>query len=260
MATTSEAPAVPSWERPDWELPPGVGALQTLRGGGVSSGSWRSFNLGEHVGDDPAAVAANRARLLAALPVRPRWLRQVHGTHVCELERVGHDAASAPDADAAVSRGRREACVVMTADCLPLLLCAEDGSVVAAAHAGWRGLLAGVIEAAVSAMRVPRGGVRAWLGPAIGPADFEVGDEVRAAFVAESAAAAAAFAPVAGDGAGDAGKYLADLCTLARQRLARVGVREVAGGTACTFSDAARYYSYRRDGVTGRMATLIWRE
>lgn len=267
MATTSDAPAVPSWQVPDWGLPPGVGALQTLRGGGESGGPWHGFNLGDHVGDDPAAVAANRARLLAALPVRPRWLRQVHGFAVCDLDC---DSRAAPEADAAVTRERREACVVMTADCLPLLLSAADGSVVAAAHAGWRGLLGGVVEAAVAAMRLPRGGVRAWLGPAIGPAAFVVGDEVRAAFVAESREAAAAFAPAmqAGEGAGEGvskqaaggGKYHADLYALARLRLARVGVSDVAGGGVCTFADAARYYSYRRDGVSGRMASLIWRE
>lgn len=263
MATTSDAPAVPSWQVPDWELPPGVGALQTLRAGGESGGPWHGFNLGDHVGDDPAAVAANRARLLAALPVPPRWLRQVHGSAVCDLDC---DPRAGPEADAAVTRERREACAVMTADCLPVLLCAADGSVVAAAHAGWRGLLGGVIEAAVRAMRVPRGGVRAWLGPAIGPAAFVVGDEVRAAFVAESADAAAAFAPAlpageeAGEHAAGGGRCLADLYALARLRLARVGVGDVAGGGACTFSDAARYYSYRRDGVSGRMASLIWRE
>jgi YfiH family protein len=238
---------------PDWPLPPGVRALQTVRAGGVSEGPWCSFNLGDHVGDEPAAVAANRDRLGGCIAGRPRWLRQVHGTTVCDLDA---GSVESPEADAAVSRGTAHACVVMTADCLPVLLCDQEGDVVAAAHAGWRGLQAGVIEAAVVAMAVPATRVTAWLGPAIGPATFEVGDEVRSAFVTHDVAADACFR------AASAGKWLADLYGLARLRLMRLGVPAAAvfGGGFCTHSEAGRFFSYRRDGVTGRMASLIWRE
>jgi YfiH family protein len=243
------------WYAPDWPLPPGVRALQTVRGragdGGKSGGPWCCFNLGDHVGDVPEAVIANRAELSAAIGVRPRWMRQIHGVTVCDLDRMADDDI---EADAAVLRGRGQACVVMTADCLPVLLCAADGSVVAAAHAGWRGLLDGVIEAAVGAMQVPPADVRAWLGPAIGVLAFEVGPEVREAFVARDAGAQLAFAP------SPSGRWLADLAGLARQRLAAFGVNDVCGGGECTFLDVERFYSYRRDGITGRMATLIWRE
>ncbi|MFC5301322.1 peptidoglycan editing factor PgeF [Azospira restricta] len=242
-----------SWFVPDWPLPPGVRALQTTRVGGVSGAPWAGFNLGDHVGDEPAAVAANRARLAAMLPAMPVWLAQVHGVDVARLDALPA-GAPAPVADAAVARAAGRVCAVMTADCLPLLLCDRDGTVVAAAHAGWRGLCAGVIEATVAAMAVRPAALSAWLGPAIGPAAFEVGDEVRAAFVARDAAAADGF--VRGDG----GRWFADLYRLARQRLAALGVPAVHGGGECTWRQADRYFSYRRDGVTGRMATLIWRE
>lgn len=219
--------------------------------GGNSGGPWCCFNLGDHVGDAPEAVIANRAELSAAIGVRPRWMRQIHGVTVCDLDRTAGDDI---EADAAVLRGRGQACVVMTADCLPMLLCAADGSVVAAAHAGWRGLLDGVIEAAVGAMQVPPADVRAWLGPAIGVLAFEVGAEVREAFIARDAGAERAFKP------SPSGRWLADLAGLARQRLAALGVNDVCGGGECTFLDVERFFSYRRDGVTGRMATLIWRE
>ena len=247
---TTEPAGESRWFEPDWPLPPGVRALQTTRCGGVSSGAWSGFNLGDHVADDPAAVAANRAALAAYIGCEPRWLRQVHGTTVCDLDRC---AAEVQEADAALARQVGQVCVVMTADCLPVLLCADDGSVVSAVHAGWRGLLAGVIEAAIREMAVPGRRILAWLGPAIGPAAFEVGDEVRAAFVAADAAAAPCFRTSPG------GRWLADLYGLARLRLAGSGVLNVAGGDECTFRDEARFYSYRRDGVTGRMATLIWK-
>jgi YfiH family protein len=237
---------------PDWPLPPGVRALQTTRVGGASSGPWAGFNLGDHVGDDPAAVAANRAALARRLPAMPVWLAQVHGTAVAAIDSIA-DGASPPAADAAVARRAGRVCAVMTADCLPLLFCARDGSAVAAAHAGWRGLCAGVIEATVAAMDVPAERLTVWLGPAIGPQAFEVGGEVREAFVARDATAVSAFAR------GEGGRWLADLYGLARQRLAALGIVDVFGGGECTFSDAARYFSYRRDGVSGRMATLIWR-
>ena len=233
---------------PDWPVPPRVQARQTLRGGGVSPSPWASWNLGDHVGDDPGRVAANRAALRAQLPADPLWLRQVHGVAVAEAGA----ATAGCEADAAVARQAGAVCAVMTADCLPVLFCDRAGSVVAAAHAGWRGLAGGVLEATVNAMAVPPGEILAWLGPAIGPAQFEVGDEVRAAFTAGDPGAAAAFVPHG------PGKWLADIYALARRRLAAAGVDAVSGGGLCTVSDGRRFFSYRRDGVTGRMATLVW--
>lgn len=231
---------------PNWPAPPTVRAGTTTRRGGVSVGPYASLNLGDHVGDEPAAVAENRARLRRELllPAEPLWLSQVHGVAVAE----GQGSC----ADASVAFGPGTVCTVLTADCLPLLLCDRVGSRVAAVHAGWRGLLAGVIEAAVARLDSPSGELLAWLGPAIGPQAFEVGEEVRAAFAAEEAATAAAFRP------SPAGRWLADIYALARRRLARCGVSAVYGGDLCTWSDATRFYSYRRDGVTGRMASLIW--
>jgi YfiH family protein len=233
---------------PEWPAPPGVRAVQTLRTGGCSPAPWESFNLGDHVGDAPCRVAANRAELRAMLPGEPCWLRQVHGIRVVDAASV----EGVPEADAAFTRQPGTVCAVMTADCLPVLFCDRSGSVVAAAHAGWRGLLAGVLEATVGAMDVPPGELLAWFGPAIGAQRFEVGDEVRAAFVARDPAGAAAFRAL------DGGKWLADIYTLARQRLAAAGVAAVFGGGGCTVGDSARFFSYRRDGTTGRMATLIW--
>lgn len=233
---------------PAWPAPANVRALQTLRSAGCSPPPWSSFNLGDHVGDAPERVAANRAALRQHLPNEPLWLKQVHGT-------VAVNAENSPNfvtADASFSHAAGHVCAVMTADCLPILLCDQAGSVVAAAHAGWRGLLDGVIEATVAQMRVPPSRLLAWLGPAIGPACFEVGDEVRAAFVSKSAVAASAFVEHA------QGKWLADIYQLARQRLNRLGIVDISGGDACTVSEAERYFSYRRDGVTGRMASLIW--
>ncbi|WP_374244420.1 peptidoglycan editing factor PgeF [Zoogloea sp.] len=238
-----------AWIVPDWPAPARVRALSTTRAGGVSVAPYDSLNLGTHVGDDPACVAANRAVVRRLLPSEPAWLNQVHGTAVVDAAAV----AGVPDADASVSRSSGAVCVAMTADCLPVLLCDRAGTVVGAAHAGWRGLHGGVIEAAVAAMRVAPGDVIAWLGPAIGPAAFEVGDEVRAAFVAADAGADAAFRP-----AGQPGKWLADIYLLARRRLAALGVTAIHGGDCCTVSDASRFFSYRRDGVTGRMASLVW--
>lgn len=233
---------------PDWPAPANVRALQTLRDGGSSPAPWNSFNLGDHVGDDAARVAANRARLRTELPGEPCWLRQVHGVEVVDVAQV----AAGTEADAAYATQAGQVCVVMTADCLPVLFCNRQGTVVAAAHAGWRGLLAGVLENTLAAMHCPPGEVMAWLGPAIGPDNFEVGDEVRSAFVAHDAAAGEAFRPQAG------GKWLADLYALARRRLNAAGVVAIHGGGLCTVADAGRFFSYRRDGVTGRMASLIW--
>lgn len=234
---------------PDWPAPAGVRALQTLRTGGCSPAPWDSFNLGDHVGDEAGNVLRNRLALRKLLPGEPRWLRQVHGTTVVD---AGGDHLSFPDADAAFARNQGAVCAVMTADCLPVLFCDRAGTVVAAAHAGWRGLQAGVLEATIAAMGVAPSELMAWLGPAIGPACFEVGDEVREAFLALDAMAAVAFAP------GLPGKWLADIYLLARQRLQRSGIDAIFGGGLCTVSDGERFFSYRRDGVTGRMATLIW--
>ena len=233
---------------PDWPAPPGVKAIQTARGGGVSVAPYESLNLGDHVGDEPAAVAANRRRLADCLPGEPLWLNQVHGIAVADAD----SASPGTEADAAVARRIGKVCVVMTADCLPLLLCDRAGTTVAAVHAGWRGLAAGVIEATVAAMACRPGDLLAWLGPAIGPAAFEVGDEVRAAFAARDPGATAAFAP------GAPGKWMADIWLLARQRLAALGIDAIFGGGRCTVTEAERFFSYRRDGVTGRMGTFIW--
>ncbi|MFN4148934.1 MAG: peptidoglycan editing factor PgeF [Rhodocyclaceae bacterium] len=233
---------------PDWPAPPNVHALVTTRAGGVSSGPYASFNLASHVGDDPAAVAENRRRLRALLPTEPVWLQQVHGTRCVDAARQPVDTV----ADASFSRRPGIVCAVLTADCLPVLLCDETGSVVAAAHAGWRGLAAGVIEATVTAMGVPGERLIAWLGPAIGPQSFEVGAEVREAFVADDPAAADAF------GACGYGKWLCDLYRLAILRLSRLGVCRVTSAEFDTFRDRERFFSYRRDGASGRMASLIW--
>lgn len=247
-------------------MPAGVGALSTLRGGGVSHAPYGDLdgagglNLGLHVGDDENLVLRNRAALAALLPAKPVWLSQVHGTAV--VDAAGVAEGTVPEADASFARQRGAVSLVMTADCLPVLFCALDGSVVAAAHAGWRGLAAGVLGATVQRMRAEgagHGDITAWLGPAIGPTRFEVGVDVLAAFRAgarddaERRRLTAAFTPLA-----TAGKYLADIYALARVFLLRDGVEQVAGGEHCTVLDARRFYSYRRDGVTGRQASLIW--
>jgi len=241
---------VPDWLVPDWPAAQTVRAVTTTRHGGISRGPWHSMNPADHVGDSAADVAGNRARLHAALalPAEPVWLQQVHGHAVVDAARAG----DRPQADAAWTAQPGIVCAVLTADCLPVLLADRAGRCVAAAHAGWRGLAAGVLEAAVGQLPVPAHELLAWLGPAIGPAAFEVGAEVRDAFVALDRQAASAFTP------GAAGRWFADLYRLGRQRLAACGVTAVYGGGCCTFRDSARFYSYRRDGVTGRMATLVW--
>jgi len=233
---------------PDWPAPARVKSLMTTRVGGVSQPPWASLNLGDHVGDDPDHVAANRAHLRQQLPAEPGWLRQVHSARVVEL---GHETN--PEADAAFTREPGQVCAVLTADCLPVLFCDRSGSVVAAAHAGWRGLAGGVLESTVAAMRVAPGDILAWMGPAIGPHAFEVGDDVREIFMVSHPETAAALAPHA------PGKWLADIYQLARIRLGHIGVQAVYGGGRCTFNESDSFYSYRRDGVTGRMASLIWR-
>lgn len=240
----------PEFIQPDWPAPANVHALSTTRGGGISRPPYDSLNLGAHVGDDGDAVATNRERLraLAALPAEPVWLQQVHGVNVVDLSR---QAVDHEQADAAFTRESGPVCAIMTADCLPVLLAAADGRVVGAAHAGWRGLAAGVLPATVEAMGVAQADLMVWLGPAIGPAAFEVGDEVRSAFLAADAGNANCFVRK-----GDA--WLADLFALARRQLASLGVTAVYGGGECTYTDVARFFSYRRDGICGRMASLIW--
>ncbi|NTV96795.1 MAG: peptidoglycan editing factor PgeF [Thiobacillus sp.] len=276
------------WLIPDWPAPANVRAFMTTRAGGVSRPPWDSMNPAGHVEDDPVAVAANRAILRQSLPGEPLWLNQVHGCGVAGCGDVapsplpplpagegnsppsplgggaggeGATLALPPQADASLAREPNHVCAILTADCLPVLFCDRAGTVVAAAHAGWRGLAAGVLEETVAHMAVPPGEILAWLGAAIGPDAFEVGDEVREAFVSQHALAAVAFRP-AWPGTLDEAprKWLADLYALARIRLAAVGVGEVYGGGLCTFADAGRFYSYRRDGRTGRMASLVWLE
>ena len=236
---------------PAWPAPERVHALTTTRRGGVSPSPYDSLNLGAHVGDAAAAVAENRRRLVAALglPGEPRWLTQVHGTCSTNAASAGEGC----EADASHTDQPGVVCAVLTADCLPVLLCDTAGGRVAAAHAGWRGLLNGVLEQTVRAMDA-EGELLAWLGPAIGPQVFEVGDEVRAAFLAEDQAVLCDFMPSVG------GRWLADIYALARRRLHRAGVAAIYGGEHCTFSEPERFYSYRRDGRTGRMASLIWME
>lgn len=237
-----------------WRLPAGVRAAFTTRRGGVSASPWDSFNIATHVGDAPVHVAANRARLAALLelPAEPAWLEQVHGVAVCDLDAAV--ARSTVTADAAVTRASGQVCVVMVADCLPVLFVSQDGRRIAAAHAGWRGLAAGVLERTVEALGVAGVELSAWLGPAISREHFEVGEEVRNTFVAQDAGAAAAFT------ANARGRWQADLVALARLRLSALGVTQVAGGQWCTFADRERFFSHRRDGKGGRMAALIWRD
>lgn len=242
----------PQWLAPDWPAPAAVRAAVTTRIGGVSRGAYAQWNLSLRCGDEPTAVADNRRRLGAALdlPAPPRWLAQIHGTRVIAAHL---DGEVEPVADAAWTDRPGVVCAVLAADCLPVLLCDERGIAVAVAHAGWRGLAAGVLEACIAAMPVPAFRLLAWLGPAIGPQAFEVGEDVRSAFLAASRAAAAAFVPAARPG-----KYRADLWALARQRLERAGVTRISGGGLCTFSDARRFFSHRRQRPCGRQAALIW--
>jgi polyphenol oxidase len=239
----------PDWIVPDWPAPANVKAFITTRAGGSSIGPYAGLNLGSRTADDPAAVEANRRRLRAALPAEPKWLRQVHGCDVVDADAL----ADIPEADAAVARSANTVCAVLVADCIPVLLADQAGSAVAVAHAGWRGLARGVLERAIERLARPPAELLAYLGPGIGPGAFEVSVDVRDAFLAGDAQAEAAFRPRS------PGKWMADLFLLARQRLARCGITRIHGGDLCTHSDPRRFYSYRRDGATGRMAALIWR-
>jgi len=236
---------------PNWPAPANVKALQTTRLGGVSAAPYASLNLGAHVNDNPISVAKNRQLLSSYLPSEPVWVNQVHGVEVIDAAQ----STCLQNADASFTTKPNVVCVTMIADCLPVLLCDKAGSVVAAVHAGWRGLCDGVLEAAVSNMPVQASEILAWLGPAIGPNAFEVGGEVRAQFIAKDAQAEKAFKA-------QGNKWLGDIYQIARQRLNQLGVTQIYGGSVnenfCTYTDATRFYSFRRDNVTGRMASLIW--
>jgi len=271
---------------PEWPAPPGVRAAFTLRTGGVSLAPYDSLNLGARIGDSPEAVAENRRRVREELrlPAEPVWLEQVHGVQVVELGAAGEvvgaaghtgatgrrdavgdagvDAVGRPadaeeqplTADASVAHAAGQVCAIRVADCMPVLFAARDGSAVGAAHAGWRGLAGGVLQATIAQLGVPAADLIAWMGPAIGPAHFEVGEDVRAAFTAADAGAASGFV------ANARGRWQCDLYALARRRLSALGVSSIYGGGWCTFAEPARFFSYRRDGQCGRMAALIWIE
>lgn len=246
-------PTERSFIKPDWPAPAGVRALSTTRLDGASKGPWQSFNLGSRVGDEPLAVAHNRRELAAQAGLEPdhiHWLRQVHGTRVVPLAGT---APAEAEADASITDQPGVACAVLTADCLPVLFCDLAGTQVGAAHAGWRGLSGGVLEQAVEQLGAADN-LMAWLGPAIGPRHFEVGPEVLESFMAFDTSASRAFSA---RGARP-GHFMADIWLLARQRLELAGVSRIYGGGLCTVSDARRFYSYRRDGQTGRMASLVW--
>jgi len=242
--------ATSDWIRPDWPAPECVRACTTTRHGGVSLGPYAGFNLGDHVGDIVEDVAINRAQLKQQLnlPAVPIWLNQVHDTQVVNAAEVEAGCT----ADSSYTNKAGVVCAVLTADCLPLLLCNREGSKVAVVHAGWRGLAKGVIETTLAALDSPPENLMAWLGPAIGPQAFEVGAEVYEVFLAHDPQAGSAFK------ANASGRWLADIYQLARLRLARQGVTAVYGGHECTFTDPQRFYSFRRDNITGRMASLIW--
>lgn len=247
----AEAP-MPAFIVPEWPAPANVRALTTLRSGGYSRGPYASFNLAAHTDDDPEAVNRNRQLLRECfnLPGDPVWLQQVHGSRIITAEA----GAAGTEADGSWTRVAGAVCAVMTADCLPVLICDRQGSRVAAAHAGWRGLHAGVITQAVTVLEADPAALMVWLGPAIGPRAFEVGAEVRQAFVDKSSLNRQAFVP------GREQHWMCDLYRLARIELSMLGISAVFGGTECTYSDQRRFYSYRRDGATGRMASLIWLE
>ncbi len=242
--------------RPDWPAPAGVVALSTTRESGFSKGSYAGLNLAHHVGDEPARVNRNRDALAESLPVGTtlQWLKQVHGCNVIEANQT----QDTPTADASWTSAKGVGCAVMTADCLPALFCTKDGDKIAAAHAGWRGLIQGILEVTARALSVPNSELMVWLGPAIGPYAFEVGEEVREQFLRASALSVRADISRCFRGnTANPGFYWADLYALARVRLEAIGITDIYGGDLCTFSDARRFYSYRRDGQTGRMATVI---
>lgn len=249
----SALPEVAAWAGPSW---PGARAFCSERAGGVSQEPYAGLNLGSHVGDDPQAVAENRARLRTRLPMEPCWLDQVHGIEVFDAD-AGAVPTHPPRADAAITRTPGRVLAVLTADCLPVVIVDDAATVLGVAHAGWRGLVGGVLESMLASMARAAGaapGWKAWIGPAIGPQAFEVGADVRDAFLADDAGSQSCF--VARPGM--PGKWLADLPELAARRLRRAGVTQIEQSGRCTVSEPARYFSYRRDGTTGRIATLAW--
>lgn len=233
---------------PDWPVPVSVKALVTTRAGGVSRAPYDTLNLGIAVGDDPEYVSENRARFRALLPAEPRWLRQVHGIRVVDAATI----TTIVEADGSHTTAPGVVCVVQMADCMPVLFADRAGTRVAAAHAGWRGLAGGVLDEAVRALDTDPAELIAWMGPAIGPTAFEVGDDVRDAFLASSPEYHAAFVPHA------PGKWLADLFLLGKQRLLALGIGAIHGGGLCTVTDSRRFFSHRRDRISGRMAAAIW--
>ena len=267
MGTTEQLRPGCDWLVPDWPAPARVRALCTTRNGwpdaGLSRPPWNAFNLGDHVGDAPQAVQSNRLALARQLAAHPVFLQQVHGTRVLSLDEASADGQAA---DACISTQAGLACTIMVADCLPVLMCSADGKAVAAAHAGWRGLAHGVLENTVAALRTGHaalnpqaaqsGALMAWLGPCIGPQAFEVGAEVRDEFVALDAGCAGHFEPQG------QGKFLADLAALARRRLRASGVTQISGNdgsaTWCTVANPSRFFSHRRDRISGRIAACIW--
>lgn len=240
----------PQWITPDWPAPTNVHALVTTRAGGGSTGTYAGMNLGRRTEDDPAVVEANHAQLNRMLPAPPRWLAQIHGSSVVDADTL----TDVPQADASVARRPGTVCAILIADCLPVLLTDRAGTCVAAAHAGWRGLAGGVLANTIARMPARPADLMAWIGPGIGPAAFEVGDDVLRAFCTDVPEREAAFRPLR------AGKWLCDLPALARDALRRAGVAQVHGGNFCTYTDDERFYSHRRNPLTGRMAALIWRQ
>jgi YfiH family protein len=240
--------------QPNWPAPPNVRAASTLRTGGISREPYDSFNLAAHVGDETQAVTENRRLLKAALrlPAEPTWLEQIHGDSVAEASAQNECAMRPPRADASVARSAGRVCAILAADCLPVLFCSRDGDRVAAAHAGWRGLAAGVLDTTVGSLGLPGSKLIAWMGPAISQQAYEVGDDVRIAMLARDSGFASAFTPNA------RGRWQCDLYQLARRNLEQLGVKAIYGGGYCTYDDADRFYSFRRDGQCGRMATLVW--
>ncbi|NOQ94205.1 MAG: peptidoglycan editing factor PgeF [Methylophaga sp.] len=235
---------------PDWPAPESIKAISTTRQGGFSLPPYNELNLGDHVGDNAETVGKNRDSLIlqASLPEAPRWLKQVHGTTVS----FASSWQQGDEADAIISSHPNQVCAIMTADCLPILLCNQAGDQVAAIHAGWRSLAAGIIEKTVSHFDCPTHEIMAWLGPAIGPSQFEVGNDVFHAFTSHSSDAAIALQQI------DPKHYLADIYLLAKQRLNDLDIHAIYGGERCTVSEPAHFFSYRRDGITGRMASMIW--
>lgn len=245
--------AHPQWIVPDWPAPARVRALVTTRAGGNSSGPYSSMNLGRRTADDPAAVEANHAQLNRLLPEPPRWLAQVHGSTVVDADMMNGKSNEVPQADASVAHRPGTVCAILVADCLPVLFTDRTGSCIAAAHAGWRGLASGVLGNTIARMPAQPADLMAWIGPGIGPTAFEVGDDVLQAFCAEAPERKSAFKALR------PGKWLCDLPSLARDALRRAGVTEIHGGDLCTYTDVERFYSHRRNPLTGRMAALIWR-